>query len=259
VSKLQLSWPEITYPQQQYYTTNHNSLNHTQYNQPDHHFAQAFSKGIKLDFPKFDRENHVGWLRQAEKFFALAETPLHKRVKFAEVFLIGKADHWLRSTGINTNSLTWLEFAELINSRVAAEISLELIDTFQHIEQSSNLSAYIDNFEELMGKMIMNPMLPDEYFVGCFISGLKEHIKVPLRSHKPTSLVELTPLHGTMNITTREDKIMISSEWGTEILHNQSNCLWQSRRRTVKQSNQFQPNGRKENVSSARNLRSLDT
>lgn len=84
--------------------------------------------------------------------FALAKTPLHKRVKFDEVFLVGKADHWLRSTGINTNSLTWSEFAALINNRFAVKTSLELIDTFHHMEQSSNLSAYIDNFEELMGE-----------------------------------------------------------------------------------------------------------
>jgi hypothetical protein len=62
-------------------------------------------------------------------------------VKFAEVLLVGKADHWLRSIGINTNSLTWSEFVALINSRFAAETSLELIDSFCHMEQSTDLAA----------------------------------------------------------------------------------------------------------------------
>jgi hypothetical protein len=100
----------------------------------DHTFAQSFSKGIKLEFPKFDGGNPAGWLRQAEKCFALTETPLHKRVKFAEIFLVGKADHWLRSTCINTNSLTWSEFAALINIRFATKTSLELNDSFHHME-----------------------------------------------------------------------------------------------------------------------------
>jgi hypothetical protein len=57
------------------------------------------------------------------------------------------------------------------------------------MEQSASLSTYIDNFEEMMGKLkIQNPMLPDEYFIGCFISGLKDHIKLPLRSHHRTNL-----------------------------------------------------------------------
>jgi hypothetical protein len=28
--------------------------------------AQAFSKGLKLEFPRFDGDNLVGWLRQAK-------------------------------------------------------------------------------------------------------------------------------------------------------------------------------------------------
>jgi hypothetical protein len=59
------------------------------------------------------------------------------------------------------------------------------------MEQSASMTAYIDGFEEIMGKLkVQNPMLPNEYFIGCFISGLKDHIKVPLRSHNPSSLVQ---------------------------------------------------------------------
>jgi hypothetical protein len=46
-----------------------------------------------LEFPKFDRDNPGGWVRQAEKCFTLAETPKRKKEKFAEVFFSGKADH----------------------------------------------------------------------------------------------------------------------------------------------------------------------
>jgi hypothetical protein len=46
-------------------------------------FAQSFSKGLKLEFPRFDGDNHVGWLRQAEKCFTLAATPLDQRVHLA--------------------------------------------------------------------------------------------------------------------------------------------------------------------------------
>jgi hypothetical protein len=46
-----------------------------------------------MEFPKIDGENPMGWLRQVQKCFQLADTPMDKRVKFAEVFLTGKADH----------------------------------------------------------------------------------------------------------------------------------------------------------------------
>jgi hypothetical protein len=97
-------------------------------------------------------------LRQAEKCFTLAETPEHKKVKFVEVFLTGKDDHWLRSSSINTNTLSRSEISALITNRFVAETSLELIDTFRHMEQSGSLSSYIDLFEEIMGKLkVQNP------------------------------------------------------------------------------------------------------
>jgi hypothetical protein len=95
----------------------------------------------------------------------LAATPWVQRVHLAEIFLAGKADHWLRSTGINTADLTWPEFATMINNRFASETSMELIDSFKHTEQTSTISNYIDTFEELMGKIrIRNPTLNEDYF-----------------------------------------------------------------------------------------------
>jgi hypothetical protein len=48
----------------------------------------------------------------------------------------------------------------MINNWFAAKSSLELIDNSKHIEQTTSLSAYIDTFEELMGKTRMrNPTL----------------------------------------------------------------------------------------------------
>jgi hypothetical protein len=41
-------------------------------------FAQSFSKDLKLEFPRFEGENPISWLRQEEKCFALAETPPEK-------------------------------------------------------------------------------------------------------------------------------------------------------------------------------------
>jgi hypothetical protein len=63
-----------------------------------------------MEFPKFDGDNSMRWLRQVEKCFTLADTPMDKRVIFVEAFFTRKADHWLRSSGINTNSISWVEF-----------------------------------------------------------------------------------------------------------------------------------------------------
>jgi hypothetical protein len=180
-------------------------------------FAQAFSKGLKLEFPRFDGKNPVGWLRQAEKYFTLVATPLYQRVKFAEIFLVGKADHWLRSTGVNTSSLSWSEFAIMINNRFAAETSIEFIDNFKHSEQNLFVASYNDSFEELMGKIRMrNPNLIEDYFVDCFISRQKNYIKVPLRSYAPSTLVHAYSLARNYETTLHRRTVIDSLRWSSK-------------------------------------------
>jgi hypothetical protein len=104
----------------------------------------------------------------------------------------------------------------MINNRFATETSLELIDSFKHIEQTSSVSCYIDNFEELMGKIRMrNPTLTEDYFVGCFVSGLKEHIKVPLRSHAPPTFVQAYALARNFEHSTQRRTSTNSYKWNT--------------------------------------------
>jgi hypothetical protein len=189
-------------------------------------FAQTFSKGLKLEFPIFDGDNPVGWLRQAEKCFTLADILVDQRVKFDEIFLVGKADHWLRSTGVNTSSLSWSEFAIMINNRFAAETSIELIDTFKHTEQTLSMASYIDTFKELMGKVrLRNPTLTEDYFVGCFISGLKDYNKVHLKSHAPCSLVQASSLARNYETTIHRKSVANTSKWSLRTNTSHKNLI----------------------------------
>jgi hypothetical protein len=151
-----------------------------------------------------------------ENCLKLADTPLDKRVKFAEVFFIGKADHSLISSSINTNCMSWAEFAVLISNRFAAETSFGLTDNFRHMEQTSTVTTYIDSFEELMGKLKMQmPSVTEEYFIGCFLFGPKEHIKIPLRSHCPRTLVQAYSLARNYDIAPQKRSIFDSFRWNS--------------------------------------------
>jgi hypothetical protein len=136
-------------------TTYNQLLPHQPTTVPENNFVQSFSRSLKREFPKLDDDNPMGWLRQVEKCFTLDETPLEKRVKFPEAFFTRKVDHWLRGSGIKTNTISWAEFAVLISNRFAAEISFELIESFRNMEQNNNVIAYIDSFDQLMVKLKM--------------------------------------------------------------------------------------------------------
>jgi hypothetical protein len=43
----------------------------------------------------------------------------------------------------------------MISNKFAIERTYEPFDSFRHLEQSGPVTTYIDNFEELMGKLTM--------------------------------------------------------------------------------------------------------
>jgi hypothetical protein len=105
----------------------------------------------------------------------------------------------------------------MINNRFAAETTWELIDSFKHTDQTSSVSSYIDTFEELMGKIrLRNPSLTEDYFVGCFVSGLKGHIKVPLRSYALVNLVQVYALAKNYEHTSQRRNTSNSYRWSSK-------------------------------------------
>jgi hypothetical protein len=153
----------------------------------------------------------------------LAEIPLDKRVQFAKVFFTGKADHCLRSSKINTDHLSCSEFAILISNRFAAEPTFELFDTFRHLEQTGAVTSYIDSFEELMGELAMKDPAPTEaYFIANFISGLKDYIKVHLKSHNPATLVQAYSLARNYESSRQKKALPDSGRWPSKAYQSRS-------------------------------------
>jgi hypothetical protein len=84
------------------------------------------------------------------------------------------------------------------------------------MEQTSTVTTYIDSFEELMGKLKMQmPSVTEEYFIGCFLFGSKEHIKIPLRSHCPRTLVQAYSLARNYDIAPQKRSIFDSFRWNS--------------------------------------------
>jgi hypothetical protein len=57
----------------------------------------------KLDFPPFLGDEPVNWLRQCEKYFALANVPIDTWVPLATLHFYGVAQTWWRSLWTPTN------------------------------------------------------------------------------------------------------------------------------------------------------------
>jgi hypothetical protein len=63
-------------------------------------FLKSITKGPRMDFPRFEGDNPVGWIRQCEKYFQMAAAPEEYKVHLAQLYFVGKVDVWLRRSGL---------------------------------------------------------------------------------------------------------------------------------------------------------------
>nr|CAE03440.1 OSJNBa0032F06.23 [Oryza sativa Japonica Group] len=147
-------------PHGQHDNVTHEQQRHRGRNQ----YAEEVKKGPKkFNFPEFNGEHPEAWIRKANKYFALTKTPEEEKVLVAEVYIT--------------------KFCTIVCKRFAAKSKVEIIDIFRNLKQYGSVESYIDKFEEIVPLVKRNnSSLNEEYFLDYFISGLKDHIKRPLKS-----------------------------------------------------------------------------
>lgn len=150
------------------------------------------TKGPRMDFPKFDGTDPVGWIRQSNKFFQMAGAPEEYKVSLAQLHIVGEADVWLRRSGLLKQKLTWNEFGEQIVHRFSASGSYDLTEKFNNVKQhGQTVQEYTKIFEDLMADVqYENPTLSETWFVRCYVNGLRDGIKYQLRPLRPASVTE---------------------------------------------------------------------
>jgi hypothetical protein len=163
----------------QYHPSNTN--NHTSFN---------LSIAIpKIDFPSFPGDDPLNWLRQCEKYFALATVLIDTWVPLATFYCQGSAHTWWRSLCTPANYVHWTQFCTLVTNIFSAHNTHASVEDFHHLRQTTSVYDYIHKFEEIMALMQMDyPGLTEPYFVSSSIARLKEGIKHYLIPHSPHNL-----------------------------------------------------------------------
>jgi hypothetical protein len=153
-------------------------------------FMKNIAKGPKIDFPSFNGDNPLGWLRQVTKYFELSQVPDECKVDLAQTYIIGRADNWLRSTKVLDTDIPWDQFCRLICDRFAQSSIYELLEKFHSVKQyNMTVSDYTDKFEEIMAVIRdEHPYLQEHYYIVTFVNGLRPEIKCNLRPQRPTTL-----------------------------------------------------------------------
>ncbi|XP_020092846.1 uncharacterized protein LOC109713256 [Ananas comosus] len=131
----------------------------------------------RLDFPSFEGEDPRSWIENCEQYFELYQIPQHQWLSVATMHLIGKAKTWKQGYFVNKQMVSWDEFTEAVCRRFAQVGERYLIREFSNLKHTGTCEKYQERFEELRYQLLYyNPHLTEEYFIACYINGLKEEL-----------------------------------------------------------------------------------
>lgn len=141
-------------------------------------YNQQFSRGPKIEFPKFDGELPKAWKRKVEKYFELAITPEDQKVSIAEVYLSGRANQWINGNEIDTDPLTWQQFCVMIRKKICCRDKVWCDWIFHRLKprrNSGSLHWQVWGYDDIGQRN--HSALKERYFSGLFYLRAKKLYK----------------------------------------------------------------------------------
>ncbi|TXG71290.1 hypothetical protein EZV62_006225 [Acer yangbiense] len=152
-------------------------------------FTDNQFKPPKLNFPKFDGTDPKAWIRKCERFFLIYPVEPEKKVIVASIHFEKKAETWFQTFYALKGNIGWEEFTDSLLVRFLDLEQEDVVGEFQRLKQTSTVTNFQDRFEELQPRLISKNLgLSDEFFLACFVSGLKGEIRNSVKMFHPPDL-----------------------------------------------------------------------
>jgi hypothetical protein len=164
---------------------------HTQSSRSPWGSPPSWNKVPKVDMHKFDGSNPAGWVSQMEQYFSLHdirddETKLHVGV----LYLDQECWQWWQwHKKCYPGPPNWNMFSKAVCACFDRES--QFLGRLTKLCQTGSVTDFIMTFEQLA---ICTEGLSDEFYLECFISGLKEAIKAHVNMHHPTTWLQACQL-----------------------------------------------------------------
>lgn len=156
-----------------------------------HHRSIAYGSGsvqtkyTRIDFPKFFGDDPSGWICNCERFFEFNHTEEDHKVMLVVVHLDDKTIQWYQWFEKTQPAITWKKFMYGLQLRFGANAFENATGELTKLRQNSTVRAYQKRFEELANR---TTGLIEEFFVNCFLSGLREDIKAGVQMFQPKTI-----------------------------------------------------------------------
>jgi len=150
--------------------------------------GEVFStRPLRLDFPRFNGDDPEGWCYRSTQFFDYYVIPDPQRFVITGFHLEGKALVWYQELRNSNVLTTWPEFLNLLQTRFGTGSYDDPMETLVKLKQIGSVEKYKSQFEYLANRV---SGLLDHLKISCFLGGLNDDIRLPVRMFNPKTMTD---------------------------------------------------------------------
>jgi hypothetical protein len=159
-------------------------MQHNQFPQDDP--CNLFPRSAKMIFPKFDGGEPSEWIYKANQYFFVYNTPPEFKNLQASYNMEGKALVWFQDLFHSGQLPNWDALTQALLERFGSSAYDDPMESLTRLRQQTSVEDYKGKFEILSNRL---RDFSEGYKLSCFLSGLKEEIRLPVRMFAPKMLL----------------------------------------------------------------------
>ncbi|XP_068472156.1 uncharacterized protein [Phaseolus vulgaris] len=158
--------------------------------------------GKKVKLPLFDGEDPVAWITRAEIYFDVQNTPEDMRVKLSRLSMEGPTIHWFNLLMETEDQLSWEKLKRALIARYGGRRLENPFEELSTLRQTGRVEEFVEAFELLSSQV---GRLPEEQYLGYFMSGLKPPIRRRVRTLNPSNRMQMMRMAKDVEEEIKED------------------------------------------------------
>ena len=147
----------------------------------------SLAKSVKLDFARFSGVDPANWVYKANQYFWYYQTPITEKLLIASFHMDLEALIWFQEVEEARVFSDWESFVPTLHVRFGTSAYDDPMEVLTRMSQTSIVALYTVEFEAVSYRVKgLSPL----HKLSCFLSGLRDEIRLPVRMLNPQSLNE---------------------------------------------------------------------
>ncbi|KAF5447657.1 hypothetical protein F2P56_033191, partial [Juglans regia] len=145
-----------------------------------------YPRQVRIDFPFFHGEGPSGWLYKVNHYFTYYNTLPQHRLRLASFHMDGQALVWFQDLEESGEIREWEDFTKALLTRFGPSSYDDPMEALTRLKQMGTVEEYKASFKGLSNRL---RGLSEGYKLSCFLSGLKDEIRLQVRMFNPKDLL----------------------------------------------------------------------